>query len=222
MDFLSPRTNAIAAIATVATLASLTSACFNPSLGDMPFKCAPAGKRCPDNYVCAKQGTAAVCVPEGNSSGTPDLGNTDAITPFDGDRPATKDGAIYIDGSSYIPTPGCADESSEPNNTGATATTLPGQGTIPGWEICHSGDIDNYALQLSSGQKLVAKIIFKQSNGDLDMALLDPDGLVVRTSRTDTSDEKIEIIITKSGRYVLAVWGFDGAINTYTIDLSIS
>jgi hypothetical protein len=209
----------LGALAGLALLTVSAGGCFNPSLGEWPFQCANTGKRCPDDYVCVAQGSAEICVPEGKAPG-PDAG-ADQFKPFDGTLPASKDGQVFIDGSTYIPTPGCADESSEPNNTKDTATALPGQGLIPDWEICHPGDVDHYKVDLNSGQKLIIEAQFKHSDGDLDMALIDPKGFVIRDSRSETSNEKIEIAVTQSGEYVIAVWGYDKAVNTYDLDATI-
>lgn len=202
----------------LAGLGLAAGGCYNPSLGDMPFQCATTGKRCPDDYSCVKQGQYEVCVPGGEVK--PDLG-ADQFKPFDGKLPWSKDGQIYIDGATVKPSPGCSDESSEPNNSGATATTLPGQGTIPGWEICYPGDVDSYAVNVNSGQKLIVEIKFSNSKGDLDMALINPQGFVIRDARSEDSNERIDLTITEAGRYVIAVWGYDDAVNTYDIDLQI-
>ncbi len=196
-------------------LALMASGCFNPSLGEWPFQCANTGKRCPDDYVCMQQGSAEICVKEAQSG--PDIG-VDQFKPFDGTLPASKDGNVYIDGSTYIPSPGCADESSEPNNTFDSATLLAGQGLVPGWEICHPGDVDHFQVTLSIGQKLLFEAKFKHSKGDLDMALLDPKGFVIRTARSEDNNERIEYSVTQPGTYVIGIWGYDGAVNTYDVE----
>lgn len=204
------------ALAGLALLALGASGCFNPSLGDWPFQCANTGKRCPDEYVCVQQGSAEICVKEGQQPG-PDIG-VDQFKPFDGTLPASKDGQVFIDGSTYIPTPGCADAADEPNNTFDSATPLTGQGLVPNWEICHAGDVDHYRVTLNSGQSLIVEAQFKHSDGDLDMALLDPKGFVIRDARSEDSNERIEYAVTQSGDYVIAVWGYDGAVNTYDLE----
>lgn len=189
--------------------------CYNPELGDKPFRCAATGKACPDDYACLNQ----ICVPSGQV-GKPDLG-ADQFKPFDGKLPWSKDGQIFIDGAVVKSAVGCSDESSEPNNSAATATTLPGQGFIPGWEICYPGDIDSYAVNANVGQKLIFEIKFSHSKGDLDMALINPKGFVIRDARSEDSNERIEYNVGEAGRYVFAVWGYDDALNTYDIDFQL-
>jgi len=65
------------------------------------------------------------------------------------------------------------------------------------------------------------EIKFSHSQGDLDMALINRDGFVIRAARSEDSNERIDTTITQTGTYVIAVWGFDGAVNTYDIELSI-
>jgi len=58
-------------------------------------------------------------------------------------------------------------------------------------------------------------------SGRLDMALINPQGFVIRDARSEDSNERIELNITEAGRYVIAVWGYDDAQNTYDIELSV-
>jgi len=141
--------------------------------------------------------------------------------PLTGDGPPTKDGAIHLDGAPVKPSSGCMDESNEPNNTTATATALIVTGLIPGWQICYPGDVDHFAIQLTAGQQLVAKVLFSHSKGDLDAALLDPAGMVVATSRSEDDDEQISYTAAASGAHVLGVIGFGEAVNTYDLSLQI-
>lgn len=193
----------------------LLGGCFNPDLGATPFLCAPEqdDKRCPDGYDCVGK----VCVEQKDREDA-------AVTTGDAgprDLQASKEGPVFLDGALVKPAPNCADKSSEPNNTGATATALTGEGFIPGWEICYPGDIDHYALSLDNGDRLTFKIKFFHKKGDLDMALVDPDGSVIRESRSEDDDETVSLNVQKKGRYVVGVYGFGTATNKYDIDLTI-
>ncbi len=197
--------------------------CYNPDLGQNPYLCAdteqndcPIGYKCVPNVLPGKD----VCIKEDNipqlDQGTPDCGP--AITP-------TKDGSIYLDQGHCVvaqSSVGCLDESSEPNDHGAKATALIHQGLITGWEICYKGDVDQYTIKVGAGQKLTVKVKFTHSKGDLDAALVLPDGFV-QASRSKTNDE--EVTDTNTGteavKYVLGVWGHDLDTNTYDLDITI-
>jgi hypothetical protein len=155
----------------------------------------------------------------GDGAILPDLMNSDAVLP-DAPKTPTKDGTVYLDGAPVQPSTGCQDEPSEPNNNSATATAIPGAGLIPGWEICYPGDVDHYLLELGPGQQLQLKIQFSHNQGDLDLALLDPNGLIVATSRSETNDEEISHTAGTGGAYIFAVYGFAGATNSYDIVVS--
>jgi hypothetical protein len=133
----------------------------------------------------------------------------------------TKDGAVPLDGAPVKPSTACLDASSEPNNTSATATDLSavGSGLIPDWEICYPGDVDHYGVTLTAGQQLTVTIMFVHAQGDLELALLDPDGVVVATARSEDDDEQIVYTASKAGIHVFGVFGFGAATNTYDIQL---
>src|SRR5690606_14752067 len=106
--------------------------------------------------------------------------------------------------------------------------------------IC-AGDDDWYLVELSSGDRLVADLIFEQtaSDEDLDLHLYDADGATDLTpcspdqvdtcdlanGQSGTSDEHFEWQAPASGcapcvRY-LVVRGFDGAENLYDISIRV-
>ena len=127
--------------------------CFNPDLGDSPYKCATTGKRCPSGYQCNPKNR--VCVPDNIKF---DAAPKEARVPKDGEFLPSKEGPVYLDGAIVQSSKGCLDESSEPNNTSAQATELHIQGDITDWEICYPGDVDHYAIQLDLGDKLVDSV----------------------------------------------------------------
>lgn len=194
------------------------SHCFDPDLGNHPFLCAPTGKKCPDNYEC---NTSNICVPEGtaifdsgvDSGPQPDTNNDDSST-------GGKDNGVYLDGSTVQPSTGCLDNPVEPNNSSATATSIPQTGLLVDWEICYPGDVDHYSFSLTAGQTLSVSIIFSHSKGDLDMALLDPNGTIVRKSLSEDNNESIEMNINQDGKYIVGVWGYQNHVNTYDIQVN--
>jgi hypothetical protein len=194
-----------------------TAGCFDPDLGTKPFKCAPSGQECPEGYHCEPIRGTRVCISDDVNF---DSGVKEDTRPTDGAMLPSKEGPVFVDGAPVKSSTGCDDESSEPNNTAADATDLnfAGSGEVPGWHICYTGDVDQYALDLDEGQKLVVDVRFAHSEGDLEAALLDPDGEVIDASRSVTDDEQVAITSTaKQGTYIIAVWGFGPATNKYDL-----
>ena len=180
--------------------------CFDPNLGEEPFFCAPTGKPCPDDYVC---GPKNLCVRGAESK---DAGVDIRLT--DAQLEPSKDGPVFLDGSVVLPANNCIDTSTEPNNTQDSAFELLGTGLITGWDICYAGDVDHYSITLKAGQKLSVTVEFTHDRGDIDAALLDPDGLVVRQSRSEDDNEKLDLgVIAKDGTYTVGVYGFGKAEN---------
>lgn len=198
------------------TAAALLGGCYDPELGDTPFRCAPTGKACPDGYSCNENN---ICIPGDKKL---DAGQGDLKVLTDAELLPSKEGPVYLDGSPTQSSAGCADESSEPNNTAGTATQLLGGGLIPGWEICYPGDVDHYAIDLDQGDSLVVKVLFTNSDGDLDAAILDPSGFVIAQGRSEDNNEEMSLsTVTEKGTYIIGVYGFADATNTYDLDLTL-
>ncbi len=216
------RTSTPTALLTLLAALSL-GGCFSPDLGPNPFLCASSGKPCPDGYSCQARNNLQVCVQDGVATGDASVAKAEHRVLTDAELLPSKEGPVYLDGAPVKSSTSCLDKDVEPNNTSATATPLPGQGYIPNWEICYAGDVDHYAIQLQQGQKLVVKVVFYNSKGDLDAALLDPDGYVIEASRGTKDNELITLnAADKTGKYILGVYGFGAAVNTYDLDVSIS
>jgi hypothetical protein len=202
--------------------------CFDPDLGKNPFQCATSGKACPDGYYCSPSPKVSdgICLPEGeklDASG----GEKKVLT--DAELLPSKEGRVFLDGAVVKSPPNCLDDANEPNNylvdaKGSKVTSLDGmgEGSITGWEICYSGDIDVYSITRSTGQKLVVKVVnFYHKKGDLEAALFDPDGLVLDTSRSENDKEEVSMSTAAvTGKYLIAVWGFKDATNSYDLHLT--
>jgi len=113
----------------------------------------------------------------------------------------------------------CIDDPFEQNDTAATAAAL-AAGTYNG-KVC-GGDDDFYTFNLNVGDTVNAVINFTSSNGDLDLQLLNPAGAVVASSTSAISNtETVNHVATVAGRFVLRVFGYQGAVNTYQLQLTI-
>ena len=186
--------------------------CFDPDLGPQPFACAKTGKPCPDDYVCSGQ----FCVPEGSVDG----GTVQPVD--DASRRPTKDGSMEIEPGLVQSSENCPDKTVEPNNSPDSAYPLSKSGRTIDWRICYPGDIDYYALELQQGQSLALTVIFTHDQGDLEAALLDPDGFIIRDGRSETDNEVLELeSVPSSGTHHLAVIGFGDAVNTYDLDVRL-
>jgi len=205
--------------------------CFDPDYGNKPFRCqqsapdaTPTGNQlCPSGYTCL----SSFCVPLSVAASS-DAGTTsgDAIDPAEGGSKipfSSKEGPINLDEAVLKSSVGCDDETTEKdegNNSIATASDMMVQGVIPGWEICYAGDADVYGLLLKAGENLFVKISFTHKSGDLDAAILDPDGFVVASSRSENDDELLSINEAKiDGKYFIVVFGFGGATNKYSLEI---
>ena len=151
-----------------------------------------------------------------------DAGPRDQAVLSDTQRLPKKTGPVYLDGAVVRPSILCQDTSSEPNNSGATATSLTHHGLITGWEICYPGDMDQYALKVDPGKKLTVTVAFKHAKGDLDVALMAPDGFI-QGARGVSDNETVTATNTSSARatYILGVWGFNLDTNTYDVNIEI-
>lgn len=137
--------------------------------------------------------------------------------------------------SDYGPTPGtsyslaiannvapCAEDTYEENDSELFAASV-AQGTIPGLRICPS-DEDFFAIPVSAGDEITATVTFDQTEGDLDIRLLNPIGFSVASSGGTGNSESLTFTANLTGTYVLRVYLFGdaGAIagNSYTAELT--
>ena len=137
-------------------------------------------------------------------------------------RPGSKDGAVYLDGAVVQPAGSCWDQMEEPNNSGDTATPITVSGHFVAWEICYPGDVDQFAFNVAAGGSLTVEVRFATSKGDLDAALVDPQGNVIQASRGTGDEEVLQLMqASPGGRYVVGVYGFGSAVNTYDLDVTL-
>lgn len=217
-------------IAIAATLgALLATGCYNPDLGDSPFSC-NKNTICPHGYECVCRSNCnsddpavivKICVPEGNRF---DSGPRDQRLLTDAELEPSKEGPVYVDGAKPVNTKGCIDDASEPGSSRATALAIPAStGNIPGWAICPKGDVDQFAIDLEAGDTIVVEIKFTHSDGDLELALFDPQGKLLDDSRSEDSNEKVQVSsLAAKGTYIIAVWGFKDAEADYELDLTVN
>ncbi len=126
-------------------------------------------------------------------------------------------------------TPGqqdCVDDGNEEDDTPAQAGDLWDNGPRPG-QIC-ADDEDWFQTLGYTGETLVFDLDFVHADGDLDLKLYS-DGVTVDTlaqhqlasSASATDGEHIEYPVPADGFFYVRVYGYSGAENAYTLEMSI-
>ena len=106
---------------------------------------------------------------------------------------------------------GLTPDAHEPNDTPAAATDLGALGTTArrGLSLHATGETDFFRFQAQSGQ-LTATTTFPREFGDLELALLDPAGAVLRTSAGTGGAESLSYELTSAGTYFFRFTGPSG------------
>jgi hypothetical protein len=78
-----------------------------------------------------------------------------------------------------------------------------------------SNDDDWYSMTISA-DSLSIICIFDHANGDINMDLVDANGIILATSQSTTDDEQISHIVDELGTYYIHVYLSSGTSNTYT------
>lgn len=111
--------------------------------------------------------------------------------------------------------PGVCDDG---NDTSAESEPLTA-GSHEGLEICDD-DEDWYSIFVPAGASLSASIQFQHASGDLDLALYD-NGSEINISQSTTDGESVAVTASADTTYDLVVYGYQGAANTYDLDVDI-
>ncbi len=126
-------------------------------------------------------------------------------------------------------TGGCVDDAIEPNDTALDGTSVSNGDTVTG-EICSSGDIDIYAIDLNPGDNVTIAMNHPAATANLDLELYAPSqfadvgaigGGVAFTFTTMIDDEVLEHEATESGTYYLMVFNNNDNSVQYTVDFSV-
>jgi hypothetical protein len=115
---------------------------------------------------------------------------------------------------------GCANDANEPN-PGPEAAPVVAPATYEHLVLC-GGEEDWFALELESGTSVVLELIFSNAEGNLDLHLVGPDGVVpLATSESETDGESIAHPVTSSGTYYVRVFA-SGVATAVSYDLTIT
>lgn len=109
----------------------------------------------------------------------------------------------------------------ELNNTLETATVLGSEPeiTLRNLSIHDQVDEDFFKITANRTGKLIINAFFTDAVGDLDIELLDGNGNVLVSSTTSTDDEQIIVPVVSQEMYFLHVYGFNGAVNNYELEI---
>ena len=119
------------------------------------------------------------------------------------------------------PVPTCVDGAREDDDSALTARALAFSGTMAhaAAQIC-SGDDDFYRLTPMAMDQITIGIAFTSSAGDLDLQLLDASSTILGSSAGTTDTESITYCARDASALIARVFGYDGAANAYTIDVT--
>lgn len=113
----------------------------------------------------------------------------------------------------------CMDDPLEPNDAPDAPRIEPMR--YDNLKICPA-DEDYYGIYATTGQVVTARIFFMTSAGDLDLELFDTDGTTsLARSNSTTDTETVMATAAHDGQYVVRVFGYSGASNTYALDVRV-
>lgn len=171
--------------------------------------------QCGDGETCV----AGACVAPRRAPSTCPFEPRDAVTPPPDDEDAGPPPPAEDAGPP--PPVGCELDDEEPNDTPATASFA----QSGSFTICDVGDSDYFIVEVpDDGWQVRARVEFLSAEGDLDLQLLGPApdlGRVVATSQGVGDVEEITVDPVP-GNYVLHVFGFANATNSYTLSIELS
>ncbi|MDP2345053.1 MAG: pre-peptidase C-terminal domain-containing protein [Deltaproteobacteria bacterium] len=114
----------------------------------------------------------------------------------------------------------CVEGGLEPDSR-TDARPLAADGTPASGRICAAdSDFFEFTVPAGSARTVGVSTRFTDSAGDLDVRLLDSAGAII-TSSAGITDEELIIRSLAAGDYVVEVFGFSGALNTYTVSSTI-
>jgi hypothetical protein len=120
----------------------------------------------------------------------------------------------------------CAEGGLEPDGLAQPRPLLP-DGVAASGRICTSAatgggaDLDFFGFSITGRTEQVAlRVGFVHAAGDIDVRLKDSAGAVLKTS-AGVTDEELILHDLAPGAYVIEIYGFGGAQNTYSVSVAI-
>lgn len=113
------------------------------------------------------------------------------------------------------------DDVFEENDSRLTATPMNSGAAVNG--IACRGDFDHFVVDVPAvGCVVRAKTAFRNADGDLDLALLDPTDAIVATSTSTADRETITFTAARAGAHLVRVFGFGAAENSYDVGVTVT
>lgn len=178
---------------------------FDHAVGDLDLRLRDAlGGILDSSAGVENEENVSACVPRGQSVFAEVIGFGDASAPYDIE--ISRRAATVCD---------CDADPFEPNDTPEAAVSAP-FGPFDA-SIC-PGDEDFFRL-VGPGEVSI-RVAFDGGALDLDVELLDPTGAIVASSRTTTSEERIEQTIG-AGTHIVRIFPFEDGITTYDAEMDV-
>ena len=98
----------------------------------------------------------------------------------------------------------CPVDMFEPNEDPGSATWLPSLGSYPAMQVCED-EPDFFSFAASSDQDIEITVDFDASEGDVDVELYDPSGVLVQTASGPGAPEVINAVAGDAGNYSIGV-----------------
>jgi hypothetical protein len=119
--------------------------------------------------------------------------------------------------------PGMTADRFEANDTRQTATdlrTLSGASTVSDLSINTTTDRDFYRITTTGvgTSAHYVDVLFNHAAGDIDARLLDASGNTLANSTGTVNNERLSLSGRAPGTYFVAVFGYSGAVNRYSLD----
>ncbi|MBU0552206.1 hypothetical protein KKB55_13485 [Myxococcota bacterium] len=114
----------------------------------------------------------------------------------------------------------CAADSSEPNESQASATRASLGGVTP-HAICRQ-DTDWFAIPVCAGGVLEVNATFTHAEGDIELTLYDAAEMRLASSASSDDDERLTWTAAEDTWAGLKVYGFLGATNDYGLSVSVT
>ena len=111
----------------------------------------------------------------------------------------------------------CTEGGLEPDST-ASPRLIATNGNGAAGRIC-ADDTDFYGFTLSATRQVGILVQFVDDAGDLDIRLKDSTGATV-TSAASVTDDELIVRELPAGSYTVEIFGFLGALNTYTVSVT--
>lgn len=108
-----------------------------------------------------------------------------------------------------------------PHEGGREASPIIEEGAHGPFEI-DNGQTHYFAVELEEGDELNASIYFDHADGDLDLAVDDPDYNLIDEATSVTDNEAVSLEAAEDGIHYIRPYGFANASNSYELEIEVN